>query len=161
MKNLFYIVPFISQSGYKRQEWRKIIYVWVGQVLKLPMNDKVDLLGGEDIFFFNHVNQGQTRTFKSVCSESDCPEEVSLKVNHILSFSQPSDTVKNLEDGINGWIANEKYVLCNKHNCHGTRKYRSRQFISRSVPRYFEIELSLCPWAANLPLTLTVAGHIY
>ena len=37
------------------------------------MNDKVDLLGGEDIFFFNHINQGQTTTFKSVCSENDCP----------------------------------------------------------------------------------------
>ena len=125
------------------------------------MNDKVDLLGGEDIFFFNHINQGQATTFKSVCSENDCPERVSLKVNYILSFSQPSNTVKNLEDGINGWIANEKYVPCNKHNCRGTRKYHSRQFVSGSVPRYFGLELSLCPWAANRALTLTVAGHIY
>ena len=69
--------------------------------------------------------------------------------------------MKNLEDGINGWIANEKYVPCNKHNCRGTRKYHSRQFLSGSVPRYFGLELSLCPWAANLARTLTVAGHIY
>ena len=88
---------------FNKKNWSEGKHVWVSQVLKLPMNDKVDLLGGEDIFFFNHVSQGQTTTFKSVCSENDCPEKVSLKVNYILSFSQPSNTVKNLEDGIK-WL---------------------------------------------------------
>ena len=128
------------------------------------MNDKVDLLVGEDIFFFNHVNQGQTTTFKNVCFENDRkwrPEKISLKVNYILNFSQPSNTVKNLENIIKCWIANEKYVPCNKHNCHSTRKYCSRQYVSGSVPRYFGLELSLWPCAANLPVTLTVTGNIY
>ena len=108
---------------------------------------------------WDKVVESTFTTFKSVCSENDSPEKVSLKVNYILSFSQPSNTVKNLEDGINGCIANEKYIPCNKHNFHSTRKYQSRKFVSGSVPRYFGLELSLCPWAANLPLT--VAGHIY
>ena len=144
-----------------QKKWSEGKFIWIDQILKLPLHNRVDLFGGEDVNFFNHINNDQATAYKSVCSNDQCPEKVSLKVNRVLGFSQPSNTIQNLQDGIIAWIMNEKQLPCNKHDCNGIRRHHKRQFVSGSVPRYFALELSLCPWSASLPLTLNIMGHLY
>ena len=38
-------------------------------MLKLPVQEKVDVIGGEDEFFFNHIVKPET-AYKSVCAQT-------------------------------------------------------------------------------------------
>lgn len=145
---------------FKQKKWAEGKYIWATQVLNLQMHDEVNLLGGEDEYFFNHIQDAATTAFKSVCNSKKCPEKVSLIVNKQVSYSAQSAEIDTLQKAINKWVANQKQVACNKQGCEGTRKYHPRQFVS-GLPEYFAIELELCPWQGTLPVHITLKQQKY
>ena len=154
-------VLYSIHECFKQKKWIEGKCLWVQRILSLPVQDSVDLLGGEDEFFFNHISTGQATAYKSVCSDPLCPEKVSLRINRLLGFSERSETITSFQRAVTDWMVNTKFQPCQKGTCRGTRKHHPRHFLTGSVPKYFGIEMSLCPWAADMPLTITILDNLY
>ena len=54
------------------KKWSEGKSIWIQQILNLPLREKVDLLGGEDVFFFDHIKHEEATTYKTVCSNAGC-----------------------------------------------------------------------------------------
>lgn len=116
MKDSEHIVNQVLYSiheCFKQKKWSEGKCLWVQQILSLPVQDRVDLLGGEDKFFFNYIS-GQATAYKSVCSDPQCPEMVSLRINSVLSFARPSDTITGFQGAVTDWMMNAKFQPCQK-----------------------------------------------
>ena len=129
---------------FQQENWAAGKYAWISSFMNIACNTEcVDLLGGEDQFFFDHLPVNHT-TFKSTCDNPSCVQKVSLLISKEIGLEPQSHSVKSFKTSLNNWFDNVRQRECRKDGCNGVRNNSPRHFVNQNI--FFFMELSLSPW---------------